>query len=104
MYLCTGSNTTKAANREPRPDPSLSNIEQLNWVYTSGTCMNCLHPFTFVPDANPRSSRLVLPYHFEDGTLLEKIVKEALVAPVIAEVAARHLAQIQAATREGQAP
>jgi hypothetical protein len=103
MYLCTGSNTTKAANRRPLPDPSLSNLEQLNWVYTSGTCMDCLHPFEFVEDPSPKSNRFVLPAHFEDGTLLERVVKEALVAPITAEIAARHFAQIRTALKEGWA-
>lgn len=99
-YLCTGSNTTKAANREPRPDPSLPNIEQLNWVYTSGTCQDCGHRFEFVEDRNPRSDRLVLPYHYKDGTLLEKVVRDALVVDVTAQMAARHLVQIREETSQ----
>lgn len=97
-YLCTGSNKNKAANREPRPDPSLPNIEQLNWVYKTGTCQDCGHRFAFVEDPSPESNRLVLPAHYKDGTLLETVVRDALVLDVTAQMAAHHLAQIREET------
>lgn len=100
MYLCTGSNTTKAANREPCPDPSLPNIEQLNWVYRTGTCQDCGHRFELVEDRNPRSDRLVLPFHYKDGTLLEEVVRDALVVDVTAQMAADHLSQIREETSQ----
>jgi hypothetical protein len=96
-YLCTGSNTTKAANREPVPDPTLPNEVHLNWIYASGQCQDCLHRFDFVPDSNPRSRRLVLPYHYEDGTLFERAVAEALKATVDPVAEADHLGQIRKA-------
>lgn len=99
-YFCTGSNTTKAANREPRPDPSLPNIEQLNWHYKTGTCQDCGHRFELEEDRNPRATRQVLPYHYKDGTLLEEVVRDALVPDVTAQMAAHHLAQIREETSQ----
>jgi hypothetical protein len=70
-YLCTGSRTTKAANRRPAPDPSLPHLEQVNWRYTSGVCMDCGHRFDFADDPNRHKTSLVLPAHLTDGTLKE---------------------------------
>jgi hypothetical protein len=71
-YLCTGSNSSnKAVNRKPIPDKSLPRLEQLNWRYETGDCMDCGHTFKFVEDPSPKSDRLVLPPHYEDGTVKE---------------------------------
>jgi len=70
-YLCTGSFTIKAANREPKPDPSLPNLKQINWTYTSGDCQDCGHRFDFVPHPRASDNRLVLPQHYVNGKLKE---------------------------------
>lgn len=94
-YLCRASNTTKFANGRPIcTDP-----QERAPRYETGDCMDCLHTFELTEDPSPKSDRQVLPVHFEDGTLLETVVKEALVPTITAEVAARHLAAIRKAAK-----
>lgn len=100
-YLCTGSNTTKAVNRQPIPSPSLPRLEQLNWRYETAECMDCGHRLDLTGDRSPRSNRQVLPMHYEDGNLFERAIQQALSVTITPETAARHLAAIEKETARG---
>lgn len=78
MYLCTGSNSTRYANRKD------------GWA----DCWDCPGRFELVEDRSPASNHRVLPMHYEDGTLFERTIQQALSVTITPETAARHLRQI----------
>jgi hypothetical protein len=83
MHQCTASNSSRYAN---------SCTE--NGI-TTADCWDCPGRFELVEDRNPQSTRLVLPLHHEDGTIVERALKTALKVTVSPETEAHHLAQIR---------